>query len=114
VKLNSGAIALILGICIGLITGAFLSLVAEFSKTGILIAVIVSFTSSFLLSYFVLEFIFFREIRGIYKLLDSIQANRNAEDRIQQLKQVLNPFKRINVEIENFASSKDQCNGPRI
>jgi two-component system, OmpR family, phosphate regulon sensor histidine kinase PhoR len=108
VKLNSRAIALILAICVGLLTGAFLGLIEDLPVAGIVVGISIAFSSTFLLSYFVLEFLFFREIQEIYKLLDSIQGKSNPLDRLNQAKGEGNPFKRINAEIEQFASSKQQ------
>ncbi len=106
-KLNSRAIAFILAISVGSLTGAFLSLVDSVPMVGLVVGVVMAFSSTFLLSYFIMEFLFFREIQKIYRLLNNISKKETTADS-QAVKKESNPFKRINAEIEEYASSKEQ------
>ncbi len=108
-KLNSRAVALILATCVGLLTGSFLSLIEDLPIEGMIVGISIAFSSTFLLSYFILEFLFFREIQNIYKVLNSVKGNTlKKQQEIPSFQKEVNPFKRINAEIEEFASSKEE------
>ena len=104
-RLNSRAIAFILGISVGSLTGAFLSLFDDLPIQALVVGTIIAFSSTFLLSYFILEFLFFREIQKIHSLLNTISGKGGDVQNILQPGKG-NPFKRINAEIEEFATSK--------
>lgn len=104
-QFNSRAIALLLAFCIGAITTAFLYLVPSITKTGIVIAFLLSFSSSYILVRLVLEFLFFRQIETIY---DSLKRIRDSEIALKGRLSSVNPLKRINKEISNFALSKEK------
>jgi len=92
-----------LALCISLITTAFLSLVPEISTTPIIIALLLSFSSTYILVRLVLEFLFFRQIESIYESLKKLQES---ELTIRGEGSSLNPLKRINREISSFAETK--------
>ena len=106
-ELNSRAIALLIGISVAVITTAFLFLVPGIETTSLVIAFFLSFSSSYILVRFVLEFLFFRHINNIYDVLDSIK-----DEKLSKLKNPqngsLNPLKRINREITNYAEIKQR------
>jgi len=106
--INSRAVALLLAICVSVITVAFLSLVQGVGYTAILVAGTLSFASTFLLSYFTLEFLIFREIRGLYEGIDKINR-KEFKLYIAALKnKSANPIKRVNQEIVAYATAKQQ------
>lgn len=102
-RFNSRAIALMLALCISLITTAFLSLVPQISATAIIIALLLSFSSTYILARLVLEFLFFRQIESIYESLKKVQASGLT---LQGKGSPLNPLKGINREISSFAETK--------
>lgn len=104
-QFNSRAIALLLALCVGTITTAFLYLVPDISTTAIVITFILSFSSSYILVRLLLEFLFFRQIETIYESLKKI---RDTEFVLKGRGSSINPLKRINREISSFAKSKEK------
>ena len=104
-QFNSRAIALLLALCVALITTAFLYLVPDITTTSIVIAFLLSFSSSYILVRLVLEFLFFRQIENIYHSLKKI---KDSELVLRGRLSAMNPLKRINREISSFAISKEK------
>lgn len=104
-RFNSRAIAIMLALCVSLITTAFLSLVPDISPTAIIIALLLSFSSTYILARLVLEFLFFRQIEDINHSLKQVQESGLT---IESRGASLNPLKRINREISSFAETKKQ------
>jgi two-component system phosphate regulon sensor histidine kinase PhoR len=105
-QFNSRAIALLLAVCVAVITSAFLYLVPDVSVTAILITLLLSFSSTYILARLVLEFVFFRQIENITELLKSIKDSDLLS--LKAKTSSINPLKRINREISNFAASKER------
>ncbi|MEQ6167788.1 ATP-binding protein [Ekhidna sp. MALMAid0563] len=104
-QFNSRAIALLLALCVATITTAFLYLVPNITTTSIVIAFLLSFSSSYILVRLVLEFLFFRQIETIY---ESLKKLKESEITLKGRLSSVNPLKRINREISSFAKSKEQ------
>ncbi|SNS98929.1 two-component system, OmpR family, phosphate regulon sensor histidine kinase PhoR [Ekhidna lutea] len=104
-QFNSRAIALLLALCVAVITTAFLYLLPNITTTAIVIAFLLSFSSSYILVRLVLEFLFFRQIETIY---DSLKKIRDSELALKGRMSSVNPLKRINREISSFAKSKEK------
>ncbi|MEQ9468591.1 MAG: ATP-binding protein [Ekhidna sp.] len=104
-QFNSRAIALLLALCVAVITTAFLYLVPGITTTAIVIAFLLSFSSSYILVRLVLEFLFFRQIETIY---DSLKKIKEREITLRGRASSINPLKRINREISSFAKSKEK------
>ena len=104
--LNARAVALLLAFCIAAITTAFLSLM-EVTQTALLVAFILAFASSYLLTYITLEFFIFREINNIYDVLNKLKDQEHSfiDDDLDRSS---NPLKRINQEIYSYASDKQR------
>lgn len=104
-QFNSKAIAIMLALCIAVITSAFLYLVPGISTTAIVIALLLSFSSSYILVRLVLEFLFFRQIETIYESLKKIQESTIT---LRGRASSTNPLQRLNKEIASFAETKKQ------
>ncbi len=104
-QFNSRAIALLLAICVSAITTAFLYLVPGITTTAIVIAFLLAFSSSYILARLVLEFLFFRQIENIY---NSLKRIKDSELALRGKASSINPLKRIDREISNFAKSKEK------
>lgn len=104
-QFNSRGIALMLAVCVAMVTSAFLYLVPEVTTTALIIAFVLSFSSSYMLSRLILEFLFFRQIENIYDSLKKIQESRLT---ISSSRNSINPLKRINREISTFAETKEK------
>lgn len=102
---SSRVLALMLALCIAIITTAFLSLSDSVLVSALAMAFVVSFSVSYLLVFVVLEFLIFREINKIHKLVSKLKKKEFSHlDR--QKSAMLTPLKTINDEIYSFAEIK--------
>lgn len=104
---SSRIIALLLAVCIAVVTTAFLTLAPEISNTALVVAFLISFSSTYLLGFMVLEFLIFREINKIYNLFDKLRK-KELKAIEKNRSNPLNPLKRINEEIFSYAALKQQ------
>jgi two-component system phosphate regulon sensor histidine kinase PhoR len=104
---SARSMALLLAAFIALVTVLFLSLVKSVSNDGLLVAGLISFSASYILSYVVLEFLVFREITKIRKMLAKVRK-KELGDVSGQKSGALNPLKNINEEISAFAQLKQK------
>ncbi|WP_276365898.1 ATP-binding protein [Chryseolinea sp. H1M3-3] len=103
---SSRGLALLLAVCIALITSLFLSLVKSVDLSALTVAFFISFSISYLLIFVVLEFLIFREINKIHKLVNKLKKKELAN--LDKQKPALNPLKTINDEIYSFADLKQK------
>jgi len=104
---SSRGLALLLALCIAIITSLFLSLFKSVDVTVLLVAFAISFSVSYLLIFVVLEFLIFREINKIYKLMNKLKKKELSKlDRHNTTS--LNPIKNINEDIYSFAELKQK------
>jgi two-component system, OmpR family, phosphate regulon sensor histidine kinase PhoR len=104
---SSRVLALLLALCISLITTLFLSLVEGVGVAALVVTFGVSFAVAYLLTFIILEFLIFREINKIYKLIDKLKK-RELSGLRNQKSGVLNPLAKINEEIYSFAQLKQK------
>ena len=104
---NSRVLALILAICISVITTLFLSLFKSVQAQALLVSLLISFSVSYLLTFVVLEFLVFREVNRIHKLINKLKK-KELEKISGQHSTRLNPLRKINEEIFSFAELKQK------
>jgi two-component system phosphate regulon sensor histidine kinase PhoR len=104
---SSRVLALVLAVCIALVTTLFLSLFRSVDNSALFVAFAISFSISYLLVFVVLEFLIFREITKIYKLIKKLRKNE-LEEISEEKPGALNPLKKINEEIYSFADLKQK------
>ena len=104
---SARTMALLLAVFIALVTVLFLSLVQSVDRDGLLVAGVISFSGSYLLIYVVLEFLVFREINKIYKMLAKLRKKELSGIKHEK-SGALNPLKNINEEIYSFALLKQK------
>lgn len=92
---------------VAIITTAFLSLVPGTPGTALLVGFFLAFFSSFVLSYFALEFLIFREINKIYTVIDKVKRKDFKLVRKRVITDI-NPLKKLNEEIFAYAAKKQQ------
>ncbi len=100
-------IAFVLAGSVAIITTAFLSLVKDTPGTALFVAFSIAFASCFLLFYFSLEFLVFREINKIFALIDKVKKKDFKLPR-KQIFIDTNPLRRLNEEIFTYATKKQQ------
>ncbi|UII29021.1 ATP-binding protein [Fulvivirga maritima] len=104
---SSRVIAVLLAMCIAIVTTAFLSLFKEVTQNALVVTFLISFSSSYLLGFIILEFLIFREINKIYDLFDKLRKKELSSIE-QNRSNVLNPLKKINEEIFSYAALKQK------
>ncbi|MCE7864914.1 MAG: two-component sensor histidine kinase [Bacteroidetes bacterium CHB5] len=104
---SARTLALLLAASIALVTSLFLSLMDSVNPGALLVAAGISFSASYLLIFVVLEFLVFREINKIYKIMEKLRK-KELTNIGKQKSGVLNPFQNINDEIHNFATLKQK------
>lgn len=104
---SSRVLALLLALCISIITTLFLSLVEGVGTTALMVTFAIGFSVSYLLAFIILEFLIFREINKIYKLIEKLKR-KELSGLEKQKSSVLNPLEKINEEIFSFAQLKQK------
>ena len=105
---TSRGISFILALAISALTVAFLSLMDEASPTLLVVAGVLSFSISFILTNITLEFLIFKEISNIYQVLEKIQKKDLSLVGKKQLKPSISPLKNLNNTINSYAIAKDK------
>lgn len=103
---SSRGLALLLALSIGLITTLFLSLFDSVKTTALVVTSIISFSVSYLSVFVVLEFLIFREISALHKIMGKLKKRELA--KIEKSNPTLNPLRKINQEIFSFAELKQK------
>jgi two-component system, OmpR family, phosphate regulon sensor histidine kinase PhoR len=104
---SARTLALLLAVSVAIVTSLFLSLIDSVGRDALLVAAVISFSASYLLIFVVLEFLVFREINKIYKIMEKLRKKELANIS-KQKSGALNPFQKINEEIHNFATLKQK------
>ena len=104
---SSRVLALLLAFCISLITTLFLSLFEDITAYALLVSGFISFSVSYLLTFVVMEFLVFREINKIYKMMEKLKK-KELGGIGKQKSGTLNPLRSINDEIFSFAELKQK------
>ncbi|RAI85926.1 sensor histidine kinase [Algoriphagus yeomjeoni] len=105
---TSRGISLILALAISALVVAFLSLMDGANLLLLLVAWGVSFSSSYLLISFMLEFLIFKEIGDIYSLLEKIQRKDLSEISEKGRKGSISPLRKINKVINSYAIARQK------
>jgi two-component system phosphate regulon sensor histidine kinase PhoR len=104
---SSRGLALLLAVCIALITTLFLSLFKSVDLYVLFVAFGISFSVSYILIFVVLEFLIFRELDKVYKLMEKLKKKELSKIE-KQNSSTLNPLKTINQDIYSFAELKQK------
>jgi two-component system phosphate regulon sensor histidine kinase PhoR len=104
---SSRILALLLAVCIALITTLFLSLFESVNASALVVAFFIGFSVSYILIFVVLEFLIFREINKIYKMMSKLKK-KELHNIGKQKSAALNPLKEINEDIYSFADLKQK------
>jgi len=104
---SSRGLALLLAVCIALITTFFLSLFKSVGSGVLIVCFFIRFSVSYLLTFVVLEFLIFREIARIHKSINKLKK-RELSGIEKQSMSGLNPLQTINDEIYSFADLKQK------
>ncbi len=105
---NSRVVGLVLAAIVAAVTTAFLSLVPETTTTSLVVAGLLSFSSTYLLVYVVFEFLVFKEIGEIYKVLNKMRKKDFSFIERKIDSRVNNPLKKINKEIYTYGVNRNK------
>jgi len=104
---SARTLALLLAVSIAIVTSLFLSLIENVGRDALFVAGIISFSASYILVFAVLEFLVFREINKIYRMMDKLRK-KELSNISKDKSSVLNPLQKINEEISSFAMLKQK------
>jgi two-component system phosphate regulon sensor histidine kinase PhoR len=104
---SARTLALLLAVSIAIVTSLFLSLLENVGKEALVVAAVISFSASYLLIFVILEFLVFREINKIYKMIEKLRK-KELSNIEKQKSGALNPLQKINEEIYSFAALKQK------
>jgi len=104
---SARTLALLLAASIAIVTSLFLSLIESVDRQALVVAAVISFSASYLLIFVVLEFLVFREINKIYKMMEKLRK-KELSNISKQKSGALNPLQKINEEIFSFATLKQK------
>lgn len=104
---SARTLALLLAGCVAIITTLFLSLLDSVDYTEMAVASLISFGASYLLFFITLEFLFFREITKIYKMMEKLRR-KELSGIVKEKSGKFNPLEKINEEIHSFAELKQK------
>jgi two-component system phosphate regulon sensor histidine kinase PhoR len=99
-------LSILLAVSVSTATTAFLSLLSV-NWTVLFVAFSISFSASYLLFYFTLDFIVLREVNEAYSTLEKLKKK---EFKLSRKKDIptLSPIKKLNQELYTYASKKQQ------
>ena len=104
---RSRLVSFVLALSIALVTTAFISLIPSASYLILFVAFSISFSSSFLLFYFTLEFLVLGEVNEAYAILEKFKK-KDFKIAKKQLNHTLSPIKKLNYEIYAYAANKQK------
>ena len=104
---SARTLALLLAVSVAIVTTLFLSLVESVGRNALVVAAVISFSASYLLIFVVLEFLIFREINKIYKMMEKLRK-KELSNISKEKSSALNPLEKINEEIYSFATLKQK------
>jgi two-component system phosphate regulon sensor histidine kinase PhoR len=104
---SARSLALLLAVSIALVTALFLSLLENVGTSAILVASLISFSVSYLLVFVVLEFLIFRGINKIDKMMSKLMK-KELKGIAKEKSSGLDPFEKLNEEISSFALLKQK------
>lgn len=104
---SARTLALLLAASIAIVTALFLSLVDNVDRSALIVAAVISFSASYILTFVILEFLVFREINKIYKMVEKLKK-KELSGISKEKSGALNPLQKINDEIFSFATLKQK------
>ena len=104
---SARSLALLLGVSIAVVTASFLSLLSSVDTQALIVASLISFSVSYLLVFVVLEFLIFRGISKINKMMSKLMK-KELKWVAREKSGRLDPFENLNQEISSFALLKQK------
>lgn len=105
--MSSRIVSLLLSVSIAIVTTAFTSLLSGVSAVALLVCFTMAFFSSYLLFYFALEFLVFREINEAYRMIEKLRK-KDFKIAKKRGKPLLSFVKKLNQEIYTYGANKQK------
>jgi len=105
---SARSLALLLASSIALVTVLFLSLLNSVEKSALFVASLISFSVSYILVFVVLEFLIFRGVNKIDKMMSKLMKQELKGIAKEKSSGGLDPFEKLNEEISSFALLKQK------
>ena len=105
---NSKSVALLIAAAVTIITSSFLSLVEDVPTGGIIVVVVLSFSSTYILTYFTVDVFIFGQIEKINTRISKLKKEDFSFVEEDESPMLGNPLIRINSEILTYAKTKQQ------
>ena len=105
---SARSLALLLASSIALVTALFLSLLNSVEKSALFVASLISFSVSYILVFVVLEFLIFRGVNKIDKMMSKLMKQELKGIAKEKSSGGLDPFEKLNEEISSFALLKQK------
>jgi len=105
---NSKTVALLIASAVAIITSSFLSLVEGVPIGGLIVVVVLSFSSTYILTYFTVDVFIFGQIEKINNRITKLKAEDFSFVDDDTKSSIGNPLTRINSEILTYAKIKQQ------
>src|SRR6478609_8419223 len=105
---SARSLALLLASSIALVTVLFLSLLNSVEKSALFVASLISFSVSYILVFVVLEFLIFRGVNKIDKMMSKLMKQELKGIAKEKSGSALDPFEKLNEEISSFALLKQK------
>lgn len=104
---NSRIVSIILAFFVSLISTAFVALVDNTPTLAVVVVAVMSFVSAFMLSYFAMEFLVFRELEVLHLAIEKL---RRKDFKIPKKKfdKSIEPIRKLNDEMMRYAANKEQ------
>ncbi|MBS1486925.1 MAG: two-component sensor histidine kinase [Bacteroidetes bacterium] len=96
-------LALLLAISIAVVTTLFLSLADSVDTNALIVTSLISFSVSYLTVFMVLEFVIFRGINKINKMMNKLMKRELKSVAKEKSNSIIDPFEKLNREIAAFA-----------
>lgn len=103
---SSRGLALLLAICIAVVTTLFLSLFDTVNVIALVVTFLIGFSVSYLSIFVVLEFLIFREINTLHRMMDKLKKKELSG--ITSTAGSINPLKSIHEEMFSYAELKQK------
>ena len=104
---SARSLALLLAASIALVTALFLSLLNSVERSALFVASLISFSVSYILVFVVLEFLIFRGVNKIDKMMGKLMK-QELKGIAKEKSSGLDPFEKLNEEISSFALLKQK------
>ncbi len=105
---NSKGVAILIATAVCIITTSFLSLVNDVPIGGLIVVFVLSFSSTYILTYFTVDVFIFGQIEKIYERLNKLKEEKFTNVEEDFIPKAKNPLNRINSEILIYARTKQR------